>query len=216
MVRPRTFHPAFISASIMWPQATHRNTLPCLFFFSTCPHAEHPCEVYAGLTRTSLFPASASLYASMLPVIAHPASKISLRTRLGIRRVFFVDGCGSSTKAIPWAAADGAVTQGEGILGSIFGSKDVSRAVASHAAGQTGLDIGALKALLPMVAMMAASALGNGAAPAQGGVGGLLGGLLGGGNQGGAAGTLINMLDANKDGNPLDDIMGMAAGFLKR
>ncbi len=114
------------------------------------------------------------------------------------------------------AAADGAVTQGEGILGSIFGSKDVSRAVASHAAGQTGLDIGALKALLPMVAMMAASALGNGAAPAQGGVGGLLGGLLGGGNQGGAAGTLINMLDANKDGNPLDDIMGMAAGFLKR
>ena len=121
------------------------------------------------------------------------------------------------------AAGSGAVTQGNDILGSIFGSKDVSRAVATQAAGQTGLDIGALKALLPMVAMMAASALGNGtgtvAAPAQGGgLGGMLGGLLGGGagaqsgSMGGAAGALMNMIDTNKDGNPLDEIMG----FLKR
>lgn len=120
------------------------------------------------------------------------------------------------------AAGDGAVAQGNDILGSIFGSKDVSRAVAANAAGQTGLDIGALKALLPMVATMAASALGNGtgtvAAPQGGGLGGLLGGLLGGGGQqgGGAAGALMNMIDTNKDGNPLDEIMGMASGFLKR
>lgn len=122
------------------------------------------------------------------------------------------------------AAGEGAVTQGNDILGNIFGSKDVSRAVAAQAAGQTGLDIGALKALLPMVATMAASALGNAtgtvAAPggaAAGGLGGLLGGLLGGGaQQGGAAGALMNMIDTNKDGNPLDEIMGMAASFLKR
>ena len=118
------------------------------------------------------------------------------------------------------AAGDGAVIQGNDILGSIFGSKDVSRAVAAQAASQTGLDVGALKALLPMVATMAASALGNGtgtvAAPA-GGLGGLLGGLLGVGNtQGGAAGALLNMIDTNKDGNPLDEIMGMASSFLKR
>ncbi len=111
------------------------------------------------------------------------------------------------------AADDGAVAQGNDILGSIFGSKDVSRAVASDAAGKTGLDLGALKALLPMVATMAASALGNGtgtvAAPASGGIGGMLGGLLGGsGNGGGAAGALIAMIDTNKDGNPLDEIMG--------
>ncbi|WP_426166838.1 DUF937 domain-containing protein [Sandarakinorhabdus sp. DWP1-3-1] len=111
------------------------------------------------------------------------------------------------------AAGDGAVAQGNDILGSIFGSKDVSRAVASDAAGKTGLDIGALKALLPMVATMAASALGNGtgtvAAPASGGLGGMLGGLLGGaGGSGGAAGALMNMIDTNKDGNPLDEIMG--------
>jgi hypothetical protein len=120
------------------------------------------------------------------------------------------------------AAGDGAITHGNDILGNIFGSKDVSRAVAAQAASQTGLDINALKALLPMVATMAASALGNGsgtvAAPAGGpvgGLGGLLGGLLGG-NQGGAAGALMAMVDTNKDGNPLDEIMGMAANFLKR
>jgi hypothetical protein len=120
------------------------------------------------------------------------------------------------------AAGDGAVAQGNDILGSIFGSKDVSRAVAAQAASQTGLDINALKAMLPMVATMAASALGNGtgtvAAPAggMGGLGGLLGGLLGGGNQAGAAGALMAMVDTNKDGNPLDEIMGMASSFLKR
>ena len=122
------------------------------------------------------------------------------------------------------AAGDGAVAQGNDILGSLFGTKDVSRAVAAQAAGQTGLDLGALKALLPMAATMAASALGNGtgtvAASSSGGLGGILGGLPGGGNQGGnqggAANALLRMLDANKDGNPLDDIMGMAAKFLKR
>lgn len=101
------------------------------------------------------------------------------------------------------AASEGAVSQGNEILGSVFGSKDVSRAVAAKAAAQTGLDVGALKALLPMVATMAASALGNGD-----GLGGMLGGLMGGGQKGGV-GALLGMLDANKDGNPLDDIMGM-------
>ena len=118
------------------------------------------------------------------------------------------------------AAGDGAVAQGNDILGSIFGSKDVSRAVATQAAGQTGIDVGAFKALLPMVATMAVSALGNGtgtvAAPAGGGgLAGMIGGLLGG-QAGGAAGALMAMIDTNKDGNPLDEIMGMASGFLKR
>ena len=121
------------------------------------------------------------------------------------------------------AASDGAVAQGNDILGSIFGTKDVSRAVAAQAASQTGLDISSLKALLPMVATMAASALGNGSGTVAGssgggGLGGMLGGLLGGGGgqQGGAAGALIGMLDTNKDGNPLDEILGMASSFLKR
>ena len=47
-----------------------------------------------------------------------------------------------------------------------------------------------------------------------GGLGGLLGSLLGGGK--GQAGDLGAMLDRNGDGNPLDDILGMAGKLTGR
>ena len=51
---------------------------------------------------------------------------------------------------------------------------------------------------------------GTAGAPSGGaGLGGLIGGLLGG--RGGAGGGLSSILDANGDGNPLDDILRMAA-----
>jgi hypothetical protein len=111
------------------------------------------------------------------------------------------------------AASDDAISQGSNILAHALPG-DTAQAVATQAAAKTGLDPSALMALLPMVATMAASALGNGtgtvAQPQAGGLGGLLGGLLGGGGQqGGAAGALMAMIDTNKDGNPLDEIMGM-------
>lgn len=120
-------------------------------------------------------------------------------------------------------------SQGNQVLGQIFGSKDVSRTVADHAAAQSGLDSGVLRKMLPLLAMlvtgfMAKQASGAGQASEGGGLGGLggliggLGGLFGGG--GGAAGPgaagagalgglggLAAMLDANGDGNPLDDIL---------
>jgi hypothetical protein len=127
-------------------------------------------------------------------------------------------------------ARPGTTAMGNDILGSIFGNdREVSRTVAAQAAQKTGLDVGMLKQMLPIVAMMAAGAmtknanaggLGNliGAAMGGGG-GGMLGNVLGaamGGNQqsqaqapAGALGGLANMLDMNKDGNPLNDIMGM-------
>ena len=40
-------------------------------------------------------------------------------------------------------------------LAILFGSKDVSRAVAGHAAKQTGIGADVLKKMLPMVAAMA-------------------------------------------------------------
>lgn len=106
------------------------------------------------------------------------------------------------------------VAGGNAILGQIFGSKDVSRAVAGEAAGQTGLDAGALKALLPMVASLAAAAMAkSGGGMATGGLGGMLGSLLGGGGSAagapGGLGALAGMLDRNGDGNPLDDILKM-------
>jgi len=115
------------------------------------------------------------------------------------------------------------VSQGNEVLGQIFGSKDVSRAVAQNAASQSGVDPSLLKKMLPMLAMlvtgfMAKQGSDSTAAPsaAEGsGIGALLGGLLGGQASGSAAmGSaepgLSAMLDLNGDGNQLDDILRMA------
>lgn len=125
------------------------------------------------------------------------------------------------------------VDQGNDVLGQIFGSKDVSRTVATHAAAQTGLDSGLLKKMLPILAMLAAGYLAKQGGQQQGeggGLGGLIGGMLGGSgglggvlgnvlgggtNSGGGApagglGGLGQLIDLNGDGNPLDDIIGMA------
>lgn len=117
------------------------------------------------------------------------------------------------------------IEQGNGILGQIFGSKDVSRSVAGHAAQQTGIDPSILKQMLPILAMLAAGYMAKqggagGGGSAGGGLGGLLGGLLGGGGKsaqasGSAMGGLGSLLDMDGDGNPLDDIIGMAGKMMR-
>lgn len=142
----------------------------------------------------------------------------------------------------PQTLSQNAQTDGNAILGHLFGSKDVSRAVAGRASEQTGISSDILKKMLPMVAMMAMGGLskqtnnnqgiqgmlaqaamqqlmggGQQGAPAKG-IGGILGSLLGGGGrqqrqqrqahqQG--MGMLGRMLDADGDGNTMDDILGM-------
>lgn len=116
------------------------------------------------------------------------------------------------------------VSRGNDLLGQIFGSKDVSRAVAQNAASQSGLDPSLLKKMLPMLTMLVGGFIskqqGGSAAVAassgggvMGGLGGLLGGLLGGQapstGVGRTGGGLASMLDMNGDGNPLDDILRM-------
>jgi hypothetical protein len=117
------------------------------------------------------------------------------------------------------------VERGNDVLGQIFGTKEVSRTVAQRASAQTGLDAGLLKKMLPMLAMLVAGYMakqqgGAGAARAQapaggGGLGDLLGGLLGGGGGQSGGGGLASMLDLDGDGNPLDDILGMAGKALR-
>jgi hypothetical protein len=114
------------------------------------------------------------------------------------------------------------VNRGNEVLGQIFGSKDVSRTVAQNAAAQSGLDPALLKRMLPLLAMLVAGYMakqrGGAAAGAggtsAGGLGDLLGSVLGGQQAGSNAGLggLASMLDLNGDGNPLDDILGMARG----
>jgi hypothetical protein len=121
------------------------------------------------------------------------------------------------------------VSRGNDVLGQIFGSKDVSRAVAQNAASQSGLDTSLLKRMLPMLAMAVAGLMANqtgGGAAAQpsqagGGLGSLLGGLLGGragaanATGGAAAPGLASILDLDGDGNPLDDILQMAGTMMR-
>lgn len=114
------------------------------------------------------------------------------------------------------------VEKGNDVLGEIFGSKDVSRTVAGNAASQTGIDSSLLKKMLPILAMLVAGYLAkqSGGAGTGGGLGGILGNILGGSGQqqasaGGGLGGIGSMLDMDGDGNPLDDIIGMAGKFAR-
>ena len=138
-------------------------------------------------------------------------------------------------------ANESVVAEGNGILGHLFGSKDVSRAVAGRASEKSGISSSVLKKMLPMVAMMAMGSLGKqsgstspgagfkgalgqlamqqlmgGGRSQSSGLGGLLGGLMGGGARRQATqshsqglGMLGSMLDADGDGNSMDDLLGM-------
>jgi hypothetical protein len=116
------------------------------------------------------------------------------------------------------------VRRGNDVLGQIFGSQDVSRAVAQNAAERSGLAPSLLKQMLPLLAMLVAGYMakqrdaGADGPPSSesGGLGGLLGSLLGGqvagagsATPGAAAPGLAAMLDLDGDGNPLDDILRM-------
>jgi hypothetical protein len=99
------------------------------------------------------------------------------------------------------------VADGNGILGHIFGSKDVSRQVASRAASQTGLGEGVLKQMLPVVAaMMMGSMSKRVAGPSA--------------TSATSSGALLEMLtpalDSNRDGSIVDDVMGMLGRFAGR
>ena len=91
---------------------------------------------------------------------------------------------------------------GNGILGHIFGSKDVSRQVADRAAAQTGIGAGVLKGMLPVVAAMAMGAMSKqmAASPTP---------ATGARPAGDLLSMLTPMLDAGRDGSIVDDVVGM-------
>lgn len=102
------------------------------------------------------------------------------------------------TLARPETTADG-----NAILGHIFGSKEVSRNVATGAAQKTGIDPAILKKMLPLIAAVAMGALAKrskttgGAATGAGGIGAMLEPLL----------------DRDRDGSMMDDLTGMLGGM---
>lgn len=133
----------------------------------------------------------------------------------------------------PNVLAQPEITQaGNEVLGDIFGSKDVSRTVADNTAQATGLDLGMLKKMLPLVAGLVMSQLNNKSEASSGGLGGLLGGLAGASQpskSSGGLGSLLgglfgggqkkqaqqssgleSLLDFDGDGNIADDVLDMA------
>jgi hypothetical protein len=107
---------------------------------------------------------------------------------------------------------------GNNVLGQIFGSKEVSRAVAQNAAAQTGQDPAILKKMLPMLAMLVGGYMakqrdaGTGTAKFSSdggaGLGGMIGGMLGGRTSDSDSDGLGGLLNMNSKRNPLDEIIG--------
>lgn len=94
--------------------------------------------------------------------------------------------------------------QGDEVLGQVFGSKDVSRAVAERASDQTGISSQILKAMLPYIAAIIMGALFK---KGQNPIGDILGEILGGGaqHQGGRSREAYD--PANNPIGPLSDIL---------
>ncbi|MGI4877450.1 MAG: DUF937 domain-containing protein [Janthinobacterium lividum] len=192
-----------------------------------------PEAVSSMATRVGLSPEQAqSAMAALMPAVAGGMAK-----QVEAGGPAALDSAATPAVALASGqtiASDAAVAHGHGLVGQFFGSSAVAEEVTSRAATATGLDMSKIAALLPMVATLAAGALGHAgqavtpAAPAaQANAGGLLGNLLDqftsapparaeGAPQGGAAATLLSMLDFNKDGNPMDDIMGLVGKLRDR
>jgi hypothetical protein len=99
------------------------------------------------------------------------------------------------------------VADGNDILGHIFGNKEVSRQVANRASAQTGIGEGTLKAMLPVVAALAMGAMSKQASqPAARQVGGSPTGQS-------LIDMLTPMLDSNRDGSIVDDVVGILGRY---
>jgi hypothetical protein len=138
-----------------------------------------------------------SVLGQLLPALAQGAQQNSgLEGLLGAlssgRHSQYIDD--PTTLSQPETIADG-----NGILGHLLGSKDASRALASHVAGNTGLSDVLIKQMLPVVASLAMGAMSKqtqtSASPLEG---------------------IAGMLDFDKDGSAVDDVMGLMGKFFGR
>jgi hypothetical protein len=102
-------------------------------------------------------------------------------------------------------ASERAVKEGNGILGHLLKSKDNSSQLAQKAAANTGLDLGMIKKMLPLIAGVAMGALKK-----KGSSDGLLNQPKSGKASSPSLGSLLSMLDADGDGSPVNDLMGFA------
>jgi len=170
-----------------------------------------------------------SALGALLPALAGAVNQ-NARGQGGLESLLGALGGGQHARYLdqPGALGDAATVQdGNGILGLLFGSKEVSREVASRASQQSGIGADILKRMLPVVAAMVMGGLAKGSmagagrsdlspqSPQMPQTPG-----FGAGAQASPGGGLLDMLtpmlDSNRDGSALDDVLKMAAGFLTR
>ena len=93
---------------------------------------------------------------------------------------------------------------GNKILGHLFGSKDVSRNVAAHAAEETGLSSSLIKKALPMLATLLMGAVSKGSNSGR---------ELTESSGGGALGSIAGMFLNKGSNSGIDDVINLARKF---
>jgi hypothetical protein len=157
----------------------------------------------------------ASAISALAPALAAGFQR-NMSSPQGLDSLLGALGSGGHSRYVDSAGALGSAAStldGNGILGHVFGSKDVSRQVAARAAAQTGIGENLMKQMLPLVAamMMGTMAKRMGQSPSYAGAPGS--------SAAGAdlMGMLSPMLDSNRDGSMVDDVMGIVGRmFTKR
>ncbi|MBN2701946.1 MAG: DUF937 domain-containing protein [Methylothermaceae bacterium] len=109
-------------------------------------------------------------------------------------------------------AQEDAIQDGNAILGHLFGSKDVSRNVASRVAERSGTEPDIVKQLLPMAAKLVMGALSKETEKR-----GMLNGQTSspGTQQADFMGSFMDFFDMNNDGSVMDDLSNIARKFFK-
>ena len=156
---------------------------------------------------------TASALSALLPALAAGFQR-NLGSQVGLESLAGALASGNHHQYIDNPASLGdqsATLDGNGILGHVFGSKDVSREVASRAAAQTGIGADVLKRMLPLAAAMMMGAFAHESNDPSATMGA---GLSGGG--GGFAEMLTPLLDGNRNGSIVDDVTGVLGRFLGR
>ena len=134
---------------------------------------------------------------------------------------------------------DAATSQGNDILGQIFGSKEVSRGVANELSATSGIGSSILKKMLPIIASIVmaqvAKQIGSRGGSSGGGLGDILGDILGGGRSpapqpkstggiedilkgilGGGSGGTAAPRSSPRSGNAADDLLRSVEESLRR
>jgi hypothetical protein len=148
---------------------------------------------------------TASALTALLPALAAGLHR-NAQTPEGLAGLVSALSSGNHQRYIHDPAAledEGAVADGNGILGHVLGSKDVSREVASRAAAQSGIGADVLKRMLPLAATLMMGALSQ-QKPAGG-----VSALAGSATEGGLTAILTSLIDRDRDGSIVDDLSGL-------